>query len=412
MTFFKPTRTLPERPSLEYLKKEAKRLLVAYRQQNAEAVAFVEQFEQKPDASTLTLQDAQRILARGYGFARWTRLKLYLATNAIKRGDHEYLRAVVSQSSNPAALLSAKIDWEDRDGHPIGQGLTLLQLASFRPWKQDTASTLRSLGAKLDLHSACGLGDVEAIANFLQTDAAAIENQVDTYYPLQFAITGGKPEAVRALLQFGDDANRAIKKVCWFVWEDDAVSNNQMEWKPTHMATLWGLDETRNSIVGVLKGYGADLDACSPLHGYRPIHLAAMSGKVDVIRFLLANGVNVDSRSHRWQPMNGIELEDWSSIGGYDWTPLMVAAGEGHQAVVDLLIDGGADLNAINSLGQTSLHFAAAAFWRENLGIVRSLVAGGANVAMKDNEERRPVDMAVSKGFMETAELLLRQLRE
>jgi ankyrin repeat protein len=405
VTFSKPTRTLPERPSLEHLKKEAKRLLVAYRQQDAEAVAFVEQFEQNPDPSTLKLHDAQRILARGYGFASWTKLKQYLATDAIRRGDHEYLRAVVSQSSNPAALLSAKIDWEDRDGNPIGQGLTLLQLASFH-WKHDTASTLLSLGAKLDLHSACGLGDVEAITNFLQIDASAIEGQVDTYYPLQFAVMGGQPEAVRALLQFGDDANRAIKKVCWFVWEDDAVSNNQMEWKPTHMATLWGFDEARIFTVGVLKDYGADLDACSPLDGYRPIHLAAMSGKVDVVRFLLANGVNVDSRSSRWQPLNGIELEDRSPIGGCDWTPLMVAAGEGHRAVIDLLVDSGADLNATNSLGQTPLHFAAASFYGEKLDIVRSLVAREANVTFKDNEGRQPLDMALGKGFRETAQLL------
>ncbi len=153
-----------------------------------------------------------------------------------------------------------------------------------------------------------------------------------------------------------------------------------MEWKPAHMATLWGINEARTSIVGVLKDYGADLDACSPLNGYGPIHLAAMSGKVDVVRFLLANGVNVNNRSNRWQPLNGIKLEDRSPIGGYDWTPLMVAAGEGHRAVVDLLIDSGADLSP--------------------------LVAHGANVTFKDNESRQPVDMALSKGFIESAQLL------
>src|SRR6185436_9367996 len=137
-------------------------------------VALVEQFEHKPDAATLTLQDAQRVLARAYGFASWTKLKQYLVTDAVKRGDHESLRAIVSQSSNPAALLSAKIDWEDMDGHPIGKGVTLLQLASFRRWKHDTAPTLLSLGAELDLHSACGLGNVDAIVNFLQRDAAAV----------------------------------------------------------------------------------------------------------------------------------------------------------------------------------------------------------------------------------------------
>jgi ankyrin repeat protein len=409
MTLPKPTLALPERPNLEYLKKEAKRLLDAYRAQDREAVAFVERFEQQPDPSRLTLQGAQRILARGYGFASWAKLKQHLATDAIRRGDHETLRAIVEQSSDPAGMLSARIDWSDRRGNPFGQGVTLLQLASIHGG-HDTASTLLSLGAELDLHSACALGDVAAIVNFLKSDGAAIEQQVDTYYPLQFAIMGGHPEAVQALLQFGDNANRAIKKVCWFVWEDVAGANNQMEWKPAHMATLWAFDAARTEVVDTLKSYGADLNACSPLNGYRPIHLAAMSGKIDAIRFLLANSVNVDSRSNRWQPLSGIEWEDWSPIGGYDWTPLMVAAGEGQRAVVDLLIDRGAALNATNSMGQTPLHFAAASFCAtreaEGLEIIRLLVARGASVTSKDHEGRQPLDMALSKGYQETAQLL------
>jgi ankyrin repeat protein len=391
---------------LEYLKKEAKRLLAAYRQQDPEAIALVERYEERPESSTIQLRDAQRILARGYGFASWTKLKHYLAVDAIRRGDHATLRTLVEQSSNPTEMLSARIDWELRDGHPIGQGLTLLQLASFRRWKDDTASTLLALGAKLDLHSACGLGDVQAITNFVQTDATAIEQQVDTYYPLQFAIMGGQPEAVRALLQFDDDANRSTKKVGWFVWEDVAVLNNRMEWKPAHVATLWAFDESRTPIVGILRDHGADLNACSPLGGYRPIHLAAMSGKIDALRSLLANGVDVDSRSGGSQPLNGIELEDRSPIGGHDWTPLMVAAGEGHGKVIDLLIDSGADLNAVNSIGQTALHFAAASFWAENLEIVKSLVARGANVNSKDDQGRRPFEMASTKGHNDTAALL------
>jgi ankyrin repeat protein len=406
MSFSKPSRKLPERPSLEFLKKEAKRLLAAYRQQDADSVAFIEQFEQNPDPSTLSLHDAQRILARGYGFASWTKLKQFLATDAIRRGDHETLRALVEQSSDPAGLLSARIDWSETGGHPIGQGVTLLQFASFRPWKHDSASALLNLGAKLDLHSACAMGDTAAIAKFLQADANAIESQVDTYYPLQFAIMGGKPEAVHALLRFGDDANRAIKKVCWFVWEDAAVANNPMQWKPVHMATLWALDEARTGVVGTLKEYGADLAASGPLSGYRPIHLAAMSGKCVVIQWLIANGVSVDSRSGDRKPLHGIDLEDRSPIGGCDWTPLMVAAGEGHGAVVDLLIENGADWNATNSLGQTALHFAAASFYGEKLDIVKSLIARGAGATVKDNEGRQPVDMALSKGFTETARLL------
>jgi ankyrin repeat protein len=406
MTFPKSTRTLPERPNLEHLKNEAKSLLAAYRQRDLDAVAFVERYEQRPDPVQLKLSDAQRIVARAYGFASWVKLKEHLATDAIKRGDQENLRALIRQSSNPSAMLSAKIDWAQRDGNPIGKGITLLQLASFFPWKQDTASTLLGLGATVDFHSACGLGDVEAIASILQTDPAAIESQVDGYYPLQFAITGGQPDALRYLLESGDDANRSLQKVCWFVWEDDAISANVMDWKPIHMATLWGFDEKRTSIAAYLRDFGADLDACSPLHGYRPIHLAAMSCKVEMLKYLVASGVDVDSRAGECHPLLGVDLEDRSPIGGYDWTPLMVAAGEGHLAAVDCLANLGADLSAVNSVGQTALHFAAAPFWGENLDMITFLIDRGADVTAKDIGGNTAADFALVKGYQETVQRL------
>ena len=70
-----PSRTLPARPSLEQVRKQAKELLQAYRAGDVAAVAEVERFESQPDAAKFALADAQRVLARAYGFASWTKLK-------------------------------------------------------------------------------------------------------------------------------------------------------------------------------------------------------------------------------------------------------------------------------------------------------------------------------------------------
>jgi ankyrin repeat protein len=70
-----PTRTLPARPTLEQLRKQAKDLLKNLRAGNTEAIAEIEQFESRPDLSTFALTDAQRVLARAYGFASWAKLK-------------------------------------------------------------------------------------------------------------------------------------------------------------------------------------------------------------------------------------------------------------------------------------------------------------------------------------------------
>lgn len=69
-----PWRTLPEHRNLEQLKKQAKDLLRDYLANEPTAVAEVGKVERSPKAD-FVLADAQRVLARAYGFASWTKLK-------------------------------------------------------------------------------------------------------------------------------------------------------------------------------------------------------------------------------------------------------------------------------------------------------------------------------------------------
>jgi ankyrin repeat protein len=70
-----PTRTLPHRPSLAQLRKQAKELLKSYRAGKKAAVAEVERIERSPAPANFGLADAQRVLARAYGFSSWPALK-------------------------------------------------------------------------------------------------------------------------------------------------------------------------------------------------------------------------------------------------------------------------------------------------------------------------------------------------
>ena len=55
-------------------------MLKAYRAGDADAVAEVQQHEQAPDPAAFALHDAQRVLARSYGFPSWQKLKSYVQT--------------------------------------------------------------------------------------------------------------------------------------------------------------------------------------------------------------------------------------------------------------------------------------------------------------------------------------------
>src|SRR5271170_4401415 len=80
-----PTRRLPSTPNLEQLKKQAKELLEEFRSGEAAAVAEVHQFERDPDPGNFALNDAQRVLARTYGFASWPKLKAFVDGATIAR---------------------------------------------------------------------------------------------------------------------------------------------------------------------------------------------------------------------------------------------------------------------------------------------------------------------------------------
>ncbi len=61
-----------------------------------------------------------------------------------------------------------------------------------------------------------------------------------------------------------------------------------------------------------------------------------------------------------------------------------------------MLIAAGADVNAVDKIGRTPLHYACNEGYES---IVRALVAAGAKVDVKDNEGRTPADIATERGF-------------
>ena len=75
-----PTSPLPSNPSIEHLRKDAKRLRRAVQAGDADAIARAQEFHPRGGQALqqLTLADAQLVTARSYGFASWAKLKQHL----------------------------------------------------------------------------------------------------------------------------------------------------------------------------------------------------------------------------------------------------------------------------------------------------------------------------------------------
>ncbi len=88
----------------------------------------------------------------------------------------------------------------------------------------------------------------------------------------------------------------------------------------------------------------------------------------------------------------------------YALLPWMAA--NGHEAIVGLLVEEGADLKAKDAYGYTPLHLAS---WRGNEATVRWLLKRGANFEAQDATNYTPLYMAVRNGHKGYCEVTTRK---
>jgi ankyrin repeat protein len=121
--------------------------------------------------------------------------------------------------------------------------------------------------------------------------------------------------------------------------------------------------------------------------GFQPLALAAYFGQTEVVEFLLHAGAEINSLSR-----NDVQA-----------TPLNSAAAGGHVEAMRLLLEYGADPNACQGGGVTSLHIAAQ---NGNLQAVLLLLHNGADLRLKNNTGKTALDLAREAGHLEVVELL------
>jgi ankyrin repeat protein len=260
---FAPTRTLPDKPSLAQLRKQAKELLHSYRGGKDAAVAEVERFERNSLDRAFALADAQRVLARAYGFSSWPAL-----TNHVEGVNFAAVIAAAEAGDVAAVRRLAK----------ARPDLLNPRLAEFR----DSALRRAVLGRNEELTRVLmQLGANVRVGIWPRGDAtSSYAIAVDREYRELVAIIEREEENRHARLsQEGAPTRAAVDALRQAIAEDRA-------------AEAIALMEADPALIG----------ACD-VYGVTPLHLAAWKHDPAMIGWLLDHGASPSALALRDTPV-------------------------------------------------------------------------------------------------------------
>jgi ankyrin repeat protein len=354
---------LPERPSLEQLRKRAKDLLRSVRAGDPNAIARLKAHVSR-DALDTSLADAQFVVAREHGFASWARLKRHVeavtrpadfdeplwgadtwpflvavyegredvvrrmlhADPSLARAEYAYMQPLhyAVRGGRPSIvrlLIEAGADplaegWSGRlgDDTPLTRArdreqleiVALLEDAIARPRPPSPAPVVRTTHEWRELENEmfkrCGNGDVAGAREMLEMHPGIAQAG------LYEAVHHDEPEIVRLLLDHGADPKVPWRWACWYT----PLMHSLRYPRPRYQIAQWLLDA------------GVEPNEANGL-GMATLHILSNEGTVSAVDWLLERGADLHVRDQQFES-----------------TPLAWAARAGREDMVKFLLSRGA----------------------------------------------------------------------
>lgn len=341
---------LPERPSREHLRKAAKKLHRRAVVGDAEAVDLVATFDPGPEP--MTLARAQRVLARAYGFAGWSRLLDHLdvldaygremaPSDAADDAVDTFLRVACLTYTDPAethrarAMITRDPGLVSANAATLAAGGAAGALADLL--RADPAAAHRPAGPHawpplLYLsYSRLGLGDPVATLCVLldagvDPDAGFLWHRLPSPFTAVTGVLGGgerdEPphpyavELVTLLLDAGADPN-----------DNQAFYNRQFRADDSHLVPLLSHGAGTERPSPWRDRLGVSYPSPAEMVGEH-LRTAAAQGFTERVAILLGYGVDPSTRGYH------------PSLG--DWTAYEIAVRHGHRDAAELLAAAGA----------------------------------------------------------------------